>query len=298
MENPPAKILVTGSGGQLGSEIVGHFASMSEVVATGRSQLDITDPAQARTTIDKLRPSIVIHCAAWTDVDECERDLQKAMRVNAYGTANVATACKACRTLMVYISTDYVFDGTKKEPYVETDRPSPLSAYGKSKLAGEEAVQSILADYVILRTSWVYGSSGRNFVQSIMRMGKQQLADKREGRQVIPIRVVTDQIGCPTRTVDIAKQLEVILDSKMRGMLHAVDGGQVSWYQFTREIFERLQLEVLVEPCTTEELARPAPRPRYSALENRRLIDAGLNIMPTYRDSLYTFLDEQNKATV
>ena len=298
MENPPAKMLVTGSGGQLGSEIVEHLKHKFDVIAADRALLDITDASLVQATLEKSRPSVVVHCAAWTDVDECERDPQKAMRVNADGTANVATACKACGALMVYISTDYVFDGTKKEPYVETDRPSPLSAYGKSKLAGEVAVQSILADYVILRTSWVYGSTGRNFVQSITRIGKQQLADRREGRQVIPIRVVADQVGCPTRTVDIAKQLVVILDSKMRGIVHVSNGGQVSWYQFTREIFERLQLEVLVEPCTTEELARPAPRPRYSALENRRLINAGLNIMPTYRDSLYTFLDEQNKATV
>lgn len=296
MENLPAKILVTGSGGQLGSQIVGHFASMSEVVATGRSQLDITDPAQARTTIDKLRPSIVIHCAAWTDVDECERDPQRAMQVNAEGTTNVANACKACGALMVYISTDYVFDGVKTAPYVETDKPNPLSVYGKSKSAGEQAIQLILSDYVIMRTSWVYGLKGRNFVRTILRLANQQVTDRQNGRPIKPIRVVDDQIGCPTWTADIARQLEVILKNGVFGIVHSASSGQVSWYQFAREIFERLRLEVLVAPCTTEELARPAPRPRYSVMENKRLIDAGLNIMPPFRDSLSSFLDDHSKV--
>jgi dTDP-4-dehydrorhamnose reductase len=260
------------------------------VVSLGRNDLDITNREKTMAVIDREKPSIVLHCAAWTNVDGCELDPEKAINVNAGGTRIVAEACREHSALMVYFSTDYVFDGAKTAPYVETDTPNPQSVYGKSKLAGEEGVRSILADYIIMRTSWLYGAYGRNFVETMLKFASGQKAAPLAGQPAVPIKVVNDQIGCPTWTSDIARQVGLIIEKRLRGTIHVASRGEVSWFGLADEIFKYRKLDVLMEAITSETLARPAPRPRYSVMANQRLSQAGCNIMPHYRDSLHTFL--------
>lgn len=289
-------ILITGSQGQLGSELMKTLSRRGPVIGANHGDLDVTNAKSVMAYLRTTKPATVIHCAAWTDVDACEGDPDRAMAVNAEGCRIVAEGCRDIGAVMVYYSTDYVFDGLKSTPYVEEDLPAPLSIYGRSKLAGEEAVRSLVTEHIIARISWMYGGTGRNFIKSILEKGRHQLDDLSADRTVTPLRVVSDQIGCPTWAVDIANQTEILLSRRLRGTFHASSAGSVSWYQLAKEVFEYLRMNVLVEPCTTEELARPASRPRYSVMENRRLQNAGCDIMPPYRESLHRFLDQFDRA--
>ncbi len=286
-----AKILITGSKGQLGSELKQYFASTHSVAGFDRINLDITDRERTLSVITREKPDIVFHCAAWTNVDGCELNSEKAMNVNAGGAKAVAEACRNIGALIVYFSTDYVFDGAKGSPYVETDAPHPLSVYGKSKLAGEEAVRAVSSDHLIIRTSWIYGAYGKNFVETMLKLATGQLAAPSAGQPTLPIRVVDDQIGCPTWTFSIAKQLALILEKRLRGTIHVASGGEVSWFRLADEIFRHRKQNILIEAITSEELARPAPRPRYSVMANQRLTEARCNIMSHYLESLHSFLD-------
>lgn len=285
-------ILITGSRGQLGCELMKTLSRRGPVLGATRIDLDITDGAAVLAYLKLVKPSVVIHCAAWTDVDACEREADRAMLVNADGCRNVANACQSIGAAMVYFSTDYVFDGNKTVPYVEDDPPNPLSVYGKSKLAGEEAVRNLTDRHVIIRISWVYGAHGTNFIKTMLGLGRKQLEAVKAGLRYDPLRVVDDQIGCPTWAVDIAAQTEMLISRQVTGTFHVAAEGAVTWYGLARELFSSLGMNVELRPCTTEELARPAPRPRYSVMENRRLIDAGCNIMPAYDESLRKFLGD------
>jgi len=275
------KILVTGANGQLGQELVRLPAPPDiEITGFGRGELDVTDPEQCRNVIGSYKPEVVIHCAAYTKVDQAESEPDEAYRVNADGTRNAALAAEQIGAKFVYISTDYVFDGKANAPYRENDPTDPQSVYGKSKLAGEQWVQSLSSRYFIVRTSWVYGKHGSNFVKTMLR-----LAEERDR-----LKVVSDQVGSPTYTLDLAQFLLELVQTDHYGIFHASNTGACSWYEFAKAIFEERGMIVQVEPCTTDEFPRPAPRPAYSVLDHGAIRAHGLKSLRPWRAALSNFL--------
>ena len=257
------KILVTGANGMLGQDLCPMLEDCGyEVVETDIDNLDITDELQAMRVISDVKPDYVIHCAAYTNVDKAEEDLKTAELINYIGAQNIAKACNACDAVMIYISTDYVFDGTAQAPYKPDSKTNPVNNYGLTKLQGETAVQKYCEKYYIARTSWLYGHHGKNFVETML-----SLADKPE------IKVVDDQIGCPTWTVDLSEAIiSLIEEHAPYGIYHACGGGSTTWYGFAREIFNLADIKVNLLPCTTEEFPRQAKRPAYSIMENAGLL--------------------------
>jgi dTDP-4-dehydrorhamnose reductase len=251
------KVLVTGANGMLGQDLcpiledVGAF-----VIETDVDTLDITNSEMVEKVLTDIHPDMVVHCAAYTNVDKAEEDLKNAELINVTGTENIAESCAKLGITLVYISTDYVFDGTKTEPYLPTDRTNPINNYGITKYEGEETVRSLCEKYYIARTSWLYGHHGKNFVETML-----SLAEKPE------IKVVDDQVGCPTWTVELANGILKLL-SKPYGTYHVCGSGQTSWYGFAKEIFLQSGLDVNLKPCMTDEFPRPAKRPKYSVMEN------------------------------
>ena len=257
-----AKVLVTGAKGMLGQDLCPILEDNGyDVVETDVDIMDITKPESIDKMFSYEKPEIVIHCAAYTNVDKAEEDLETARLINAKGTENIAKACKKYDATMVYISTDYVFNGQGKEPYKPFDKTEPLNNYGLTKWEGETAVRNNLEKYYICRTSWLYGHHGKNFVETML-----SLADKPE------LKVVDDQVGCPTWTVDLSDAIVKILETKPYGTYHTCGGGNTSWYGFAKEIFEQARLKVNLKPCTTEEFPRPAKRPAYSIMDNDGLL--------------------------
>lgn len=277
----PAKVLVTGAGGMLAADLVPVLRSgMHTVTAYGRDALDVTDAAQARAVILKDRPSVVVHCAAYTNVDGAEADPDQAFLINRDGAANVAEACREAGSAMVYVSTDYVFDGTGTRPYQTTDTPRPTSVYGQSKLAGELIVRRTLPAHYIVRTSWLYGHGGKNFVDTMRKLG----------REKPELAVVDDQLGSPTWTVPLAERIGDLIQTTRFGIYHMTGQGTCTWFGLTRKIMELDGLQTPVRPITTAELGRPAPRPAYSVLDNAALVEAGVPLLPTWEDSLARYL--------
>lgn len=251
------RIAVTGAGGMLGQDLCRILGARHEVYPFGRADLDVTDPDAVAEALARLAPQVVVHAAGWTDVDGCERDPDRAFRVNTLGSRYVAAAAASVGVALCYLSTDYVFDGAKKAPYTEWDPPSPLSVYGASKLAGEREVRALCPHHWIVRTSWLYGP-GRNFVAAI-------LAQAARGG---PLRVVDDQVGSPTYTEDLAGGLAALLETARFGVYHLTNAGLCSWFQFATAILEAAGLRVPIEPIPSSALDRPAPRPPYSVLRN------------------------------
>lgn len=253
------KILVTGANGMLGGDLtvvargLGH-----EVVAVSRNDLDLTDQSAVEALVREEEPTTVINCAAWTDVDAAEAHEEEATEINASGAGHIAAAAAAIGASVCQISTDYVFDGTKETPYVESDPTSPIQAYGRSKLAGEEAVRSANPDHFIVRTSWLFGIANErpNFVETMLELGS-------TGE---PVTVVHDQIGSPTYTGHLAEGLTQLIDSDSYGIHHMSGSGQCSWYGFAEEIFKQAQVEVDLIPTDTAAFPRPAARPANSVL--------------------------------
>lgn len=253
-------------------------------------KVDITDRRNARDVIANAKPDFVIHAAAWTDVDGCELDRDKAYRINSEGTKSVASACKAAGAILIYISTDFVFDGKKKAPYKENDKTGPLSVYGDSKLRGEDFIRKTPNGYFILRTSWLYGRCGNNFVDTIIEKAG---AEK-------TLRVVDDQVGSPTYTKDLAKAIHKLLDkitphaSRLTpyGVYHISNSGSVSWYDYTREILKLSGLKSEVVPITSKELDRPAGRPAMSVLDNAKFIKFTGFRMRNWKTALKEYLRE------
>jgi dTDP-4-dehydrorhamnose reductase len=245
-------IVVTGAAGMLGQDVVS--AAGDGVVALSRADLDVTDAAAAREALDGA--DVVINCAAWTDVDGAEEHAEEALAVNREGARNVAAAARR----VVYVSTDYVFDGAKRAPYVESDPTAPLQSYGRSKLAGELATAEANPRHFIVRSSWLFGAGGRNFVETMLRLGRER--DE--------LRVVDDQVGCPTFTGHLAEAIVALARTEDYGIHHLAGAGACSWYQFAREIFDRSGVECQVEPCTTDEYPLPARRPAWSVLGSER----------------------------
>ncbi len=257
------KVLVTGANGMLGSDLCPMLEDSGyEVIETTIDEIDITDKNNVNEVIDDVKPDYVVHCAAYTNVDKAEEELEIAENINSVGTKNIAEACKRNNTVLVYISTDYVFDGTKNTPYLPNDKTNPINAYGLTKLNGEKAVQEICEKFYILRTSWLYGHHGKNFVETMI-----SLAQKEE------VKVVDDQVGCPTWTVDLSDAIISLIDEDAEyGIYHACGGGKTSWYGFAKEIYNKMNLDVNILPCTTEEFPRPARRPQYSVMDNEGLL--------------------------
>ena len=274
-----AKLLVTGAKGMLGQAVVAAAEkSCDQTLALGRGELDITDAAAVTATIDQFEPDALINCAAWTDVDGAEAEEAAATEINGAGAANVAASCEASGVRLVHVSTDYVFDGAATEPYLESDPVSPQSAYGRSKLAGEAAIEAAGGDYAIVRTAWLFGAGGSNFVDTMLRLG-----GERE-----QIEVVTDQIGCPTWTGHLAPALIACAAADETGIFHAVGGGRCSWFELASETISLAGLDCKVQPTTTESFPRPAPRPAFSVLGSERGDEA--IVLPDWHEGLRGYL--------
>jgi dTDP-4-dehydrorhamnose reductase len=280
------KIAITGAGGMLGQDMVeAADAVHHEVAAYTRADLDVTDARAVLRAFERDLPALVINCAAYTDVDGAESDELNAFRINEDGARNVAAAAAAIGVRVIQISTDYVFDGTKREPYVESDPIGAIGAYGRSKLAGEIAVAEANPRHLIVRTSWLYGLGGKNFVETMLNLA----AERSE------LLVVNDQIGCPTYTRQLADAVIELADYERLGIMHICGGESCSWYDFAQEIFRQSQVEVMVLSSTTEMLDRPAPRPVYSAMVSEReetprlpRWDHGLHAYLVARSALHT----------
>lgn len=272
------RVLVTGAGGQIGSEVVGAFAG-DEVIATDRATLDVADRDAVLQAITSTAPDIVVHTGAWTAVDACEGDPDRAFLVNALGTRNVVEGARRAGAWLCYLSTDYVFDGTKPEPYVEWDTPNPVSVYGRSKRGGELEVLSGGREATIVRTSWVCGLHGANMVKTILR-----LAGEHE-----KLAFVDDQRGQPSFADDLAPTIRRLVVERRPGVFHVTNQGAVSWYEFARGVLETAGLDPgRVRPIATADLdpPRPAPRPANSVLDNAALRLAGLPLLPHHREPL------------
>lgn len=252
------KILITGANGMLGQDLCPILEDNGyDVIETDIHNLDITDYKACKSIISKEKPKMVIHCAAYTNVDKAEEDLVTATRINVKGTENIAKTCAEFDITLVYISTDYVFDGTKCSPYTPDDKPNPINNYGLTKLQGENIVKKYCQKFYTIRTSWLYGHHGKNFVETMLA-----LKDKDE------LKVVNDQYGCPTWTVELANGIVDILENKDFGIYHVCGSGNTSWYEFAKEIFENERIKTNLKPCSTEEFTRPAKRPKYSVMDN------------------------------
>ncbi len=260
-----SSIMVTGARGMLGSEIVRTLGSAHAVVGVDIGEFDIRDADATVDAIRRVSPDIVVNCAAYTDVDGAESSRELAFAVNATGAGNVGRAAADARALMIQISTDYVFDGEKNLPYVESDAPNPLSVYGESKLAGEQAVAESGCECLILRTAWLYGHGCPNFVETMLRLAGEQK----------PLRVVDDQEGMPTSSSDLAMIVAGILSTGVRGLVNATNSGSCSWFTFARRILDLSgSSDIIIEPVRTEEFPRPAKRPRRSVLSLARLTES------------------------
>lgn len=265
----------------LGWDLVPQLKATHEVTAVDRDEGDITRLHDVEALFASSRPEVVVHCAAATQVDDCERDPDWAMRINGTGTRNIATCCVRHGVPVLYFSTDYVFDGEKPSPYLENDPPNPINAYGRSKLAGEESLRELMENYWIVRISWLFGPLGKNFIQAIQ-------AKARQGES---LRVVDDQVGAPTYTQDLATMTEKLVSNHHYGIYHITNQGYCSWFEFAREILHQEGLTcVQIQPISSAESSRPARRPRNSRLENRRLQSLGIPLLPRWQDALGRYL--------
>jgi dTDP-4-dehydrorhamnose reductase len=275
------KLLVTGAGGMLGRDVMlaagnaGH-----DVIGFGHTELDVTDAAALEAKLEAERPDVVINCAAWTDVDAAEEAEDAAMAANGTGAGKVAAAAAAVGASVVYVSSDYVFDGAKGAPYVESDQPAPLSAYGRTKLAGEEATAAANPRHFVVRSSWLFGIGGGNFVETMLRLAASQ-------NEVL---VVHDQVGSPTYTWHLAYGIVRLIEGLEYGIHHMAAAGQCSWYEFAREIFEQAGVECKVLSATTDMLGRPAPRPAFSALKSQR--EHAIEL-PSWQDGLAGYIAQR-----
>lgn len=291
------KVFVTGVGGQLGFDVMqelaarGYEAVGSDILDSCSFEryvrLDITNANAVRETLLEIKPDAVVHCAAWTAVDaaEDEENKEKVRAINALGTENIAKVCKELDCKMVYISTDYVFDGQGEKPWgADCKDYAPLSVYGKTKLEGELAVSSILDKYFIVRIAWVFGLNGKNFIKTMLNVGA----------KYDTVRVVCDQIGTPTYTLDLSRLLVDMIETEKYGYYHATnEGGFISWYDFTCEIFRQAGYTTRVVPVTTAEYGiSKAARPFNSRLDKSKLVDNGFKPLPTWQDALSRYLRE------
>lgn len=282
------RVLITGSSGQLGLELTNQLECIFgnyEVIRTDINTLDITNLECVNKKIFLEKPDVVINCAAHTAVDLCEQDIDNAYKINAIGPRNLAIACEKVGSKFVQVSTDYVFDGKSNRPYKEDDTTCPNSIYGKSKLMGEQFTKEFCSKYFIVRTAWLYGK-GNNFVKTMLKLSQ----NNKE------LNVVNDQFGSPTSTVDLSKAIINLINTEHYGTYHGTCEGQCSWYGFAKKIFEINNIDIKVNPVTSEAFKRPAPRPEYSVLDNFMFKLAGLNSFRHWEDALKEYLKEESLA--
>ncbi|HQT98207.1 MAG TPA: dTDP-4-dehydrorhamnose reductase [Thermodesulfobacteriota bacterium] len=255
------RLLITGGRGLLGKEIAAAFCDRAEVRSTDLEELDVTNPAACRREVDGFRPDMVIHCAAWTAVDRAESEPERTRLLNVEGTRNVARACRERGALMVTFGTDYIFDGTSSRPYREEDAANPLSVYGKTKWAAELALREEGGDHLLVRTQWMFGPAGRNFIRTILE----------KARRGETLRVASDQVGCPTFSRDLAAAVRNLLGAGARGTVHFSSVGETTWFGLARHVLERCGLPAaLLSPAQTRDLPYPAPRPAYGVLSKEK----------------------------
>ena len=255
------RLLITGGHGLLGQEIARVFEGSAGIRSTDREEWDVTDPEACRREVDAFRPDVVIHCAGYTAVDRAESEAEKALLLNVEGTRNVARACRRRGALMVTFGTDYIFDGASSRPYREEDPANPLSVYGRTKWAAEQALREEGGDHLLVRTQWMFGPAGRNFIRTILE----------KARRGETLRVASDQVGCPTFSRDLAGAVRNLLGARVRGSVHFSSEGETSWYGLARHVLERCGLPAaLLSPARTRELPYPAPRPAYGVLSKEK----------------------------
>ena len=278
------KILITGSKGQLGLELTKQLEKEKkyEIIATDRDELNIIDINSVNEFLLNNKPDVVINCAAHTAVDLCETDVENAYKINAVGPRNLAIVCEKIGAKLVQVSTDYVLDGNGTRPYREDDTTCPNSIYGTSKLMGENFVREFCSRYFVVRTAWLYGE-GNNFVRTMLKLAETNSE----------LNVVNDQFGSPTSTVDLAKAIIDLMNTEHYGVYHGTCEGQCSWYDFAKKIFEIKNIDIKVNPVTSEEFKRPAPRPAYSVLDNFMFKLVGLNSFRNWEKSLEEYLDKE-----
>lgn len=275
------KILITGSNGMLGHDLEKVLKDKHELILTTSKTLDITDKDKTMEIIKENNPDIVINSAAYTDVDGCETNQDLAYAVNGHGVENLALACRQIDCPLVHVSTDYVFDGTARDPIPEDGEIGPISVYGKSKLMGEQAIQEILDKYFIVRTAWLYGINGKNFPKTMLELAENHPE----------ITVVYDEVGTPTYTPDLAYGISQLIETDFYGIYHLTNSGSCSWCEFARYIFEIADRDVNVVPVTASEFSRPAPRPSYSVLMNKKWIENGFEPLRDYKEAISEYIE-------
>lgn len=293
------RILITGKDGQVGWELQRTLATHGKVIALDRSSLDLAHPDKIRQAINEIRPDLIVNTAAYTAVDKAETDHEMSLAINGKAPAILAEEAKRHGAILIHFSTDYVFDGTSKQPYLETDLPNPLNAYGQTKLIGEKAIQSIGGSHLILRTSWIYGARGKNFLLTIQRLAKERDL----------LKIVGDQFGTPTWSRMLAEATAQIVakvlhgknEQHLWGLYHLTSSGQTSWYDFAKAILELYQRRFpafnipQLQKISTAEYPLPAKRPLFSALSNEKIFNSFGVQMPAWHEALELCIDEQHQ---
>lgn len=281
------KVLVTGVKGQLGYDVVRELEKRGhEAVGVDIEEMDITKADEVSRVMKSAAPDAVIHCSAYTAVDRAEEEPEICRTVNADGTANIAAVCAEIGCKLLYLSTDYIFSGDGERPWEPDDEPSPLNVYGQTKYEGEQAIKAKLDKYFIVRISWVFGINGSNFIKTMLRLGKENGA----------VKVVSDQIGSPTYTADLAVLLADMIESEAYGQYHATNEGLCSWYEFAKEIFRAADMnDVTVTPVSTGEFPAKAKRPLNSRMNKERLVENGFRKLPSWQDAVARYIRELNQ---
>lgn len=275
------KVLVTGVKGQLGYDVVKELEKRGyQPIGVDRDEMDLMDNAAIRSVIRNLKPEAIIHCAAYTAVDKAEEEVELCYQINAESVKVIAECAKELDIKLIYISTDYVFDGTKEGEYTETDIPNPINVYGASKLKGEQYVQELLEKYYIVRISWVFGINGNNFIKTMRRLGE----------QLEELNVIDDQVGSPTYTADLAPLLVDMMETEKYGVYHASNEGFCSWYEFAKEIFKQSGIEVKVNPITTDQYPTKAKRPMNSKMSKGKLAKNNFSLLDNWENSVKRYL--------
>lgn len=277
------KVLVTGVKGQLGYDVVNELTKRGHIaIGTDIEEMDITDAKSVDSVIKENAPDAVIHCAAYTAVDAAEDNVELCRKINAEGTQNIANVCKAMDIKMTYISTDYVFDGEGERAWEPDDERTPLNVYGQTKYEGELAVQNTLDKYFIVRIAWVFGVNGKNFIKTMLNLGKTRDS----------LTVVNDQFGSPTYTFDLARLLVDMIETDKYGIYHATNEGICTWYEFACEIFKQAGMNVKVSPVSAAEYSAKAKRPSNSRMSKEKLTQNGFEKLPSWQDALSRYLKE------
>jgi dTDP-4-dehydrorhamnose reductase len=284
------KILICGGHGQLGHDTTTLLSKNHEVISCSSEKLDIGNHKMVEQVVNRYQPEVIVNCAAYTAVDNCETEKELAWRVNALGPENLAVNAETVDSRLIHISTDYVFDGKKPTDtsYLENDQVQPLSEYGKSKLAGEDAIMQFASNPLIMRTAWLYGHAGNNFLKTMLRLA---LADPTR-----ELKVVNDQYGSLTWTNSLARQIENVLNADIMGIVHATATGASTWYEGACYFLDAMNVPYTLTPCTTAEYPTPAHRPSNSILANKRLNEAGLSVLQSWRKDIDCFVQVHGAA--